>query len=278
MNKYIWLVIFLAIIIAALGAVLIFLPVKNNINNPPVVLGIRITSPISGAEIFSPLKITGTTNGEGWNGFEGQVGTVKLLDKNGKQLGQTAILTAITDWMKPPVSFETYLAFVSQEEQSGFLVFKNENPSGLPDNEKQFAIPVKIAKSSGELITVKAYFNNSELDSEYSCNKVFPVERQVAKTPAIARTALEELLKGPVNLEKDAGFFTSINTGVKIQKLTIENETAKVDFDEQLQFQVGGSCKVSAIRAQITETLKQFPIVKNVIISIDGRTEDILQP
>src|SRR3989339_1069411 len=266
MNKYIWLVIFLAIIIAALGAVLIFLPVKNNINNPPVVLGIRITSPISGAEIFSPLKITGTTNGEGWNGFEGQVGTVKLLDKNGKQWGQTAILTAITDWMKPPVSFETYLAFVSQEEQSGFLVFKNENPSGLPDNEKQFAIPVKIAKSSGELITVKAYFNNSELDSEYSCNKVFPVERQVAKTPAIARTALEELLKGPVNLEKDAGFFTSINTGVKIQKLTIENETAKVDFDEQLQFQVGGSCKVSAIRAQITETLKQFPIVKNVII------------
>ncbi|PIP22172.1 MAG: hypothetical protein COX38_02115, partial [Candidatus Nealsonbacteria bacterium CG23_combo_of_CG06-09_8_20_14_all_39_25] len=48
--------------------------------------------------------------------------------------------------------------------------------------------------------------------------------------------------------------------------------------DEQLEFQVGGSCKVSAIRAQITQTLKQFPTVDEVVISINGRTEDILQP
>jgi len=45
-----------------------------------------------------------------------------------------------------------------------------------------------------------------------------------------------------------------------------------------LQYQVGGSCRVSAIRAQIIETLKQFSTVKNVVISINGRTEDILQP
>jgi hypothetical protein len=35
---------------------------------------------------------------------------------------------------------------------------------------------------------------------------------------------------------------------------------------------------VAAISAQIRETLKQFSTVKGVIISIDGRTEDILQP
>jgi spore germination protein GerM len=60
--------------------------------------------------------------------------------------------------------------------------------------------------------------------------------------------------------------------------LTIEDGVAKVDFNEQLEYEVSGSCRVSAIRAQITETLKQFPTVKEVIISIDGRTEDILQP
>ena len=53
---------------------------------------------------------------------------------------------------------------------------------------------------------------------------------------------------------------------------------AYVDFDEQLEFQVGGSCRVSAIRAQIIQTIKQFSTVKDVIISINGRTEDILQP
>ena len=131
----------------------------------------------------------------------------------------------------------------------------------------------------GETIKVKVYFNNSKMDPEYSCNKVFPVEREVIKTQAIAGAALEELLKGYITNEENLeGFTTSINPGVKIQKLTIENNVAKVDFDEQLEYQVGGSCRVAAIRAQITQTLKQFPSVKNVIISIDGRTEDILQP
>jgi len=129
-----------------------------------------------------------------------------------------------------------------------------------------------------EKTTIRVFFNNSKFDPEFSCNKVSPVERKVPKTKAIARAALEELLKGPTNPEKEAGFFTSINPGVKIQKLTIENGVAKVDFDEQLEFQVGGSCRVAAIRAQITETLKQFPSVTSIIISIDGRTEDILQP
>ncbi len=128
------------------------------------------------------------------------------------------------------------------------------------------------------LMTVKAFFNNNNLDPEFSCNKVFPVEREIVKTQAVARAALEELLKGSTEEEKELGYFTSINEGVKIQSLTIENGLAKVDFDEQLEFQVGGSCRVAAIRAQIRETLEQFPTVNEVLISIDDRTEDILQP
>lgn len=126
--------------------------------------------------------------------------------------------------------------------------------------------------------TVKAYFNNSNLDPEFSCNKVFPVERQIPKTEGVARAALEELLKGPTEAEISQGLNTSINSGVTIQSIIIENGIAKVDFSQQLEEQVGGSCRVAAIRAQITETLKQFPAVQNVEISINGRIEDILQP
>jgi len=129
-----------------------------------------------------------------------------------------------------------------------------------------------------ETMKVKVFFNNNNLDPEISCNKVFPAEREITKTTAVGRAALEELLKGPSKGEKEAGFFTSINQGVKIQGLVIEDNVAKVDFDEQMEFQVGGSCRVSAIRAQITQTLKQFTSVNSVIISINGRTEDILQP
>lgn len=140
-------------------------------------------------------------------------------------------------------------------------------------------LPKESETPEKELMTVKVFFGNFKLDPEVlDCQKNFPIERKILKTKAVARAALEELLKGPTEAEKSEGYFTSINPGVKIQSLVIENGTAKVDFDEQLEFQVGGSCRVAAIRFQIVNTLKQFPTVENVLISIDGRTEDILQP
>ena len=86
------------------------------------------------------------------------------------------------------------------------------------------------------------------------------------------------LLLGPTENEKQNGYFTTISPGVKIQSLAIERGIAKVDFNETLEFQVGGSCRLAAIRAEITQTLEQFSTVNNVIISINGKTEDILQP
>ena len=69
---------------------------------------------------------------------------------------------------------------------------------------------------------------------------------------------------------------TAVNLGAYLAKAG--RRTLLVDFDPQLEFQVGGSCRVAAISSQIRQTLMQFPTVKSVIISIDGRTEDILQP
>jgi len=130
-----------------------------------------------------------------------------------------------------------------------------------------------------ETVLVKVFFSNIDEDPQaLFCDKVYFAEREVSKTDMLARSALEELLKGPTDLEKEGWFFTNINPGVSIQSLNIENGKAVVDFDETLEQEVGGSCRIFAIRAQITETLKQFPEVQEVIISINGRTEDILQP
>ncbi|MFA6424011.1 MAG: GerMN domain-containing protein [Candidatus Magasanikbacteria bacterium] len=127
--------------------------------------------------------------------------------------------------------------------------------------------------------TVKVFFNNIIFDPGLmDCASVYPVNRAIKPTLAVGRAALEELFRGLVAGESELGYLTNLNTGVKIQKLTIENGIAKVDFSEELQSGVGGSCKVTAIRSQITQTLKQFPTVREVIISIDGNIEDILQP
>jgi spore germination protein GerM len=129
-------------------------------------------------------------------------------------------------------------------------------------------------------LTVRVYFNNPDKDPnwEFECSNVLAVERKILETRSVALAAMTELLKGPTDAEKNSGYVTNINAGVKVQKLTIENGVAKIDFDERLEYQVGGSCKTSAIIAQIKQTLKQFSTVKDVVISINGKTEGILQP
>jgi spore germination protein GerM len=129
-----------------------------------------------------------------------------------------------------------------------------------------------------ETLPIKVFFLNDRLDPEISCDKVFPVTRTIKKTKAVARAAVEELLQGPNEAEKTEGYRTSINEGVKIHRLTIQNGVARIDFNDILDFRVAGSCRVRSIRAQIEQTLKQFPSVREVTISVDGKTEDILQP
>lgn len=231
-----------------------------------------VESPKPGELIESPLIVKGEARGYWF--FEASF-PVKLVSGDGDVLG-FSIAQAKGDWMTADfVPFESTLEFKSSGLSEGVLIFEKDNPSGLPEHGGSFTVPVLLKP---ETIKVKAFFNNEKLDPEFTCVKVFPVEREIPKTLATARAALEELLKGPTDEEKSEGFSTNINSGVKIQKLAIEKGIAKVDFDKQLEFQVGGSCRVAAISHQIMETLKQFSTVSSVVISVDGRTEDILQP
>ena len=139
------------------------------------------------------------------------------------------------------------------------------------------SVPVRFQKIAGARVAV--FFTNQKKDpSGLSCEKTFPIYRRVAKSQVLARSALLELLKGPDRLEYEAGYGTAINSGTALQKISIENGVARVDFDSMLEVGVGGSCRVLAIESQIKETLKQFPTVKEVVISINGRTEGVLQP
>ena len=277
MNKKFLLIIVSVAIIIVVG-ILVWLKFVNNLQNfSPGSKGIEVALPKSNEEIFSPLEILGYIGGDGWTAFEAQAGTVRLLDENNNVIGSAILTVTDEDWMKEFNNFEATLEFYSSKDQEGKLVFNNENASGDPERDREFILPVKI-KKSGETMVVKAYFAKDEVTAE-DCSIVFPVDRTVEKTTDVARVALEELFKGPTEQEKNSGYSTSINPGVKIQKLSIDEKgVAWVDFSSELEDQVGGSCRVSVIRSQIIFTLLQFPTVKNVVISINDRTEDILQP
>jgi len=241
---------------------------------------IKIDNPRPNQIIESPLFVKGEARGNWY--FEASF-PAKLFDDNGFLLGITPA-QALGNWMTEDfVPFNVILPFAVPSTSKGRLILEKDNPSGLPEYADELRIPVYFKETpeiSQESMTVKIFLSDSRFVNEpyFDCSRTIAVERQVPKTLAVARTATEALLRGATQEEINQGFVSNINSGVRIQSLTIENGVAKIDFDEQLEFQVGGSCRVAAIRAQITETLKQFPTVNSVIISINGRTEDILQP
>lgn len=267
------IILILVIIVLAAGAVAVVLIYpKNNL--------IRVSYPKANDFVSSPLEITGEARGNWF--FEASF-PIKIFDDNNFLLGVKPA-QALGEWMTENfVPYESKISFAAPSTPRGRLVLEKDNPSGLPEYDNELIIPVyfkDMPEAPKEFMTSKIFLSDSRFVNEpyFDCSKTIIVERQVLKTAAVARAALEALLRGTVQDEINQGFVSTINPGVRIKKLTIENGVARVDFDEQLEFQVGGSCRVSAIRAQIIQTLKQFPTVSSVIISINGRTEDILQP
>lgn len=125
-----------------------------------------------------------------------------------------------------------------------------------------------------ETITVVVFFNKEGIQE---CDRVFPIRREIKKTEQIGKKALEELLNGPTQEDQANGYLTNIPESVELNNLIIENGVATADFSEEMN-NAAGSCQVQAIRAQIEQTLFQFRTVREVVISVEGEQEGILQP
>ncbi len=106
--------------------------------------------------------------------------------------------------------------------------------------------------------------------------KLSSVSREIPVPQDKKEAALYELLKGPTEEEKEEGYSTAIDEGTKLLSFHIEEGTGYADFSEELD--ASGSATVIMIREQIEKTLLQFDMVDDVVISIEGETEDILQP
>lgn len=234
---------------------------------------IKVSFPQNGNVIANPTEVVGQAKGTWF--FEGSF-QAKLKDDKGSIIAQ-APAQALGEWMTSDfVPFRAVLEAPASFSGPATIVLSPDDPSGQ-GNEKGMEILVTIDKSSA--MALKAYFSSLYFDPEsQSCDHVYEVTRVVPKTKAVAKAALEQLLNGVTEEEKSGGYYSSINSGAKLNSISISNGIARADFNAELGQGVGGSCRTVAIIAQITQTLKQFPTVKNVVISIDGKSEAILQP
>ena len=239
---------------------------------------IRVESPRPNSLVnTNPVHITGVARGNWF--FEASF-PIKVLDSTGKIVG-TGYATALDEWMTTNfVPFEAVVRLteygIRESQTKGTIILEKDNPSSLPENADELRIPVKFP-ARDEVSGVQVYFGHKDLD-DTNCENVKAVEHGIAPKQAPAAPTLVALLAGPAPDEIQDGFFTSIPKSVKIQSLEIKNGVAYADFSKELEEGVGGSCRVINIRSQIMKTLLQFPTITGVVISIDGRTEDILQP
>lgn len=91
--------------------------------------------------VTSPIKISGSARGSWY--FEA-VFPVRLLDSKGNELGRVQA-QAQGDWTTNDfVPFTAELSYSLSATSTGSLVFNNDNPSGLPQNSKEFRMPVII--------------------------------------------------------------------------------------------------------------------------------------
>jgi len=230
---------------------------------------IIVTKPLSNDVISSPVEITGRARV-----FEGTV-LYRLKDANEKLIAKnfTTAKIGAPEWG----FYSAKLEFELPNTKTGWLEVYTESAK---DGSEQDLIRLPIVFEEYEKIKVKLYFSNIKKDPEVKeCDKVFAVERDMGDVYPTVEGVINELLKGVTEEELEDGYLTNLpEQGVKLQKVDLQEGVLTVDFNQALQEEVAGSCRVEAIRSQIIETLKQFEDVDEVIISIDGETENILQP
>ncbi|MDP3963940.1 MAG: Gmad2 immunoglobulin-like domain-containing protein [bacterium] len=238
-------------------------PVANN--------NIIVASPAKDASVSLPFTITGSARV-----FENTVSFSIKDAETGNEIYRNFTTANAADMGQfgPYTHTVTYMDAKPVSDQIVLEVFWDSPEDGRPLD----VVAIPLVFNRADIRSVDIYFTNDRLDPEVTCVKVFSTERVIARTAAPASAAIELLLKGPTAGERERHYATQIPEGIKLPRLSIAQGTATIDFNADIEAGMAGSCRVQAVRAQIERTLYQFANISGVVISVEGRTEDILQP
>lgn len=261
-----------ALAVAAVGVWLLWTRPAGEEGAAGLAERVQVETPAADEEVASPLTVRGQAPGPWF--FEASF-SVRLLDGEGRRVAEAVAMTE-ADWMtEESVPFRATLSFDLPSTTDGTLVLERANPSGLPEHAAAVRVPVRFPATT----TLRLFFPDSLRDSRtLDCTRVHPVERRVIARDDPARAALQALLAGPTPEERRRGVLTAVPEGATLREVSIRDGVAVADFDAGLERGVAGSCRVLAIRAQIERTLRALPGVREVVISVEGRTEEALQP
>jgi len=230
---------------------------------------IVVTSPRENEAVKSPLRITGEARGSWF--FEASF-PIKIYDENGAILG-TAVAEALTDWMTDDfVPFQATLNFDAPAQGEGFIIFENDNPSGLPENAKSMKLPITFLRNA-EKRTVSLFYYDGKIDKDakgnIKCSEggLREFKREIAGSNFIIKDTIKLLLKGELTKEEKTAELTPMFplSGVELANASMDNnDVLTLTFNDPKNQLSGGSCRVGILRMEIEKTALQFEEVESV--------------
>ncbi len=141
-----------------------------------------------------------------------------------------------------------------------------------------------VPAAQGNTMTIKVYFGNEKWNPNAEpCGRVFPVNRVIPKTSAVAKAALEQLFAGPTEKEKAEGYFSYFSPESKsiLKSIVVKKRAAYVNFKAEtfsiLSGNVTTSCGSSLFISEMETTLLQFPSIKKVFYAVEGKPADFYE-
>jgi hypothetical protein len=231
---------------------------KNNL--------IWVGGPLPNETVINPITLYGAAKGSWY--FEASF-PIKVLDANGKVLGQTAA-EAQGDWTSSEyVPFVASLQYSAPATPTGTLILEKDNPSGLPENADQLSLPI-VFGTEGRAVTLYYYDPTKDKDvaGNIMCTRqgLVPVQRQIPITITPIQDTIKLLLEGRITEEEKARGVTSEYPlpGFALKSADVDGTTLTLEFQDLQNKTGGGSCRVGILWFQIEATAKQFPGIKEV--------------
>lgn len=230
---------------------------------------VRIWQPLAGSEAGLPLRIAGEARLASGARLQ-----YRLQDRDGYVLDDR-IIPLEQGASGAYIPFSVDVLYPRPIGTGGLLDIETLGPG----KKERSLVSIPLTFSPVPSVEVKVYFGNSERDPQaVACDTAYPVARRIPRDGDALSFALRELLKGPSLSEQRQDFFTGIPVATLIRSASFLEGKVTVDFFGDFMREVGGSCRVTAMRAQVEQTIRQFPDVREVTITVEGSSEGVLEP
>jgi hypothetical protein len=242
-------------------------------------VNIVVTSPSAGQTVSNPVHIAGIARV-----FEATVAYEIVSGGRTLVTGFTNASVGAPDWGSFQV--DATVGPVSSPTQVTVRVFARSMKDGsiidlveVPVTLEPGGVPVASPTQAGTPTSTATRRVTVYLVRKTNSGEAYvAVNRDVRSTPAIGTASLDALLGGPTADERAQGLESPIPNGTALKSLRITDGVAYADFDRKLTAHTGGTARNRSIARVIDLTLEQFATVHRVVISVEGRTEGVVQP